>query len=231
MQFIHDNLGRPVIGISACLLGDNVRYDGGHKYQAVLLSQLRQCVQVQSFCPEVAAGLGIPRPPIHLVASNNGIIRAREVKDPTRDVTQPLQEAGLRFMGKQDQVATALCGFVLKARSPSCGVNSAPIVDDANIVCDVGDGVWVRTLKTARPWLVLAEEEDLTSELAVACFVVACWLVGRARFQLSVPVQLVDLVTCHPHPQEWWPHCHRQFADEKKAAIERLFIPWFNGAT
>ena len=68
----HDD-GRPRVGISRCLLGDEVRYDGGHKRDALLLSTLGALVEWVSVCPEVEAGMGTPREAIDLVESDDGV--------------------------------------------------------------------------------------------------------------------------------------------------------------
>jgi uncharacterized protein YbbK (DUF523 family) len=100
------------IGISACLLGERVRYDGGHKRNQMLLDYLALRYALVPICPEVAAGLGVPRPPVQLVA--RGVeIRAVGVLDEQLDVTRPLIE-----YGRQVIAGEGLCGFVFKSRSP-----------------------------------------------------------------------------------------------------------------
>mgnify|MGYP003486032397 CR=1 FL=1 len=77
------------IGISSCLLGQEVRFDGGHKHNGYITESLGQFFEFVPFCPEVAIGLGIPRPPIRLVRHGQAI-EARGVKDPALDVTDKL---------------------------------------------------------------------------------------------------------------------------------------------
>ena len=105
------------LGVSQCLLGEQVRYDGGHKRNRFLIEKLGPYVEFRSFCPEVAIGLGIPRKPIRLVASDGGT-RVRGVENPELDVTDALS-------GYAEQVAPGLgdiCGYVFMQNSPSCGV-------------------------------------------------------------------------------------------------------------
>jgi uncharacterized protein YbbK (DUF523 family) len=64
---------RPRIGISRCLLGDEVRYDGGHKREDTLVSELGRLVEWVPVCPEMEVGMGVPREPIQLVASVDGV--------------------------------------------------------------------------------------------------------------------------------------------------------------
>lgn len=79
------------VAVSSCLLGNPVRYDAGHKHSAYITQTLGEYFEFIPFCPEVAIGLGIPRPPIRLV-SVEGVTRVRGVNDPQQDVTEALVE-------------------------------------------------------------------------------------------------------------------------------------------
>lgn len=100
---------RPRVGISACLIGEPVRYDGGHKRAASLLRALGRHVEWVSVCPELEVGMGVPREPVRLV-------RGRMVGiESGRDWTRKMKAFAHRRIRTLD-----LDGFVLKARSPSC---------------------------------------------------------------------------------------------------------------
>ena len=118
---------KPRVGISACLLGERVRYDGGHKRDAWLVEVLGRDVEWVPVCPEVEAGFGTPREPIDLVRGADNTIRLVAV-DTQRDVTEPMQ----RFIDRrlEELAAERLSGYVLKAGSPSCGLDDVPIHDD-----------------------------------------------------------------------------------------------------
>ena len=105
------------LGVSACLVGQAVRYDGGHKRDGFVADLLAQHFDLLPVCPEVAIGLGIPRAPIRLVHTERGV-RVRGVRDPDLDVTDALDGVA----AQQAAQAAALCGFVLKKNSPSCGM-------------------------------------------------------------------------------------------------------------
>ncbi len=105
------------IGISSCLLGEAVRYDGGHKRSDYIWQTLARHFDLQSFCPEVAAGLGVPRPPVRLVQTPSGL-RALGVQDPALDITARLQATA----EAQRDWHARLCGYLLKKDSPSCGM-------------------------------------------------------------------------------------------------------------
>jgi len=108
---------RPVIAISSCLLGEEVRFDGGHKRDSWITGPLADYFDYRPICPEVAIGLGIPRPPIHLTGDPEEP-RAVGVKDPSLDVTDAL--AG--FAHKTARQLTDVSGYILKSKSPSCGM-------------------------------------------------------------------------------------------------------------
>ncbi|HMB81964.1 MAG TPA: DUF523 domain-containing protein [Vicinamibacterales bacterium] len=105
------------IGVSACLLGDEVRYDGGHKRDAMLIELLGPLVEWVKVCPEVEVGMGTPREPIHL-AQVDGRIRLLTVNsgvDHTASMTAYAAKK-VEALAMED-----LSGFILKSGSPSCG--------------------------------------------------------------------------------------------------------------
>src|SRR5437868_5305776 len=106
------------IGVSSCLLGDQVRYDGGHKRDAFLIDALGPMVEWVKVCPEMEVGMGTPREPIRLV-DGGGVIRLRTVRtgiDHTESMAAYAARRAEALAGER------LSGFVLKAESPSCGV-------------------------------------------------------------------------------------------------------------
>ncbi len=110
-------MSKILLGVSQCLLGDQVRYDGSHKRNRFLTEVLSQYVDYRPVCPEVAIGMGIPRKPIRLVASD-GETRVKGVTNPDLDVTDLLvaeaEAASVQLQG--------ICGYVFMQNSPSCGV-------------------------------------------------------------------------------------------------------------
>ena len=119
---------RPRIGISACLLGEPVRYDAGHKRHAWIVDVLGPMVEWVSVCPEVEAGFGTPRETMRLVRTDDGGIALVTTGD-SRDVTQTMRRYADR---RVDELARAnLDGYVLKADSPSCGVEGVQVFSQA----------------------------------------------------------------------------------------------------
>lgn len=153
---------RPLIGISACLLGNRVRYDGHHKRADLIVDTLSPRVDWLPVCPEVEAGLGVPRPPVRLVRAGHEV-RVIGVDDPALDVTGVLT----RHAEHRVRNLSGISGFILKSRSPSCGLSSTPLRDSGELI----SGVFANHLQRTWPELPLAEEQQLTSvELILAFF-------------------------------------------------------------
>jgi uncharacterized protein YbbK (DUF523 family) len=175
------------IGISSCLLGQNVRYDGTHKLNAAIVEFLGPRVEFVPFCPEVAIGLGIPRPPIQLV-DTEGEVRAQGVEDFTLDPTMRLREYGRQIA----QQLSSISGFIFKARSPSCGVGNVVVRHsgecrnpetqnrspdsgfrrndekrEESVIFNTGTGLFAAEILKAHPTLPIAQETEL--ETAAQC--------------------------------------------------------------
>ena len=106
---------KPLVGISTCLLGENVRYDGGHRLDRYLRDVLGRFVEYVPVCPEVESGMGVPREAVHL-AESGGKIRL-----VTRKSGQDRTPQMMKWIRKRlkELAALPLCGFVFRAKSPS----------------------------------------------------------------------------------------------------------------
>lgn len=144
------------VGISACLLGDKVRYTGEHKQSSLCLHHLSRVFEFQSFCPEVAIGLGVPREPIRMVG-DSASPRVVGTLTPSLDVTDALADYG-RSVGERND---NLCGYILIERSPSCGLHSTPIYHHGNPLPGGHAGMFVRALQSQNPLLPMEEEGRL----------------------------------------------------------------------
>lgn len=153
------------LGVSRCLLGDAVRYDGGHKRHAVVVDVLGAWAELVPVCPEVEAGLSTPRPPVELVRIGE-VVRVRGVHDPELDVTDALD--GL--YGSVAPRLEGISGFVFKGRSPSCGL-AVPVHDLSGARVEVAAGRFARAVLAACPGLPVAEETDLDDPDLLADFV------------------------------------------------------------
>lgn len=143
---------KPKIGVSSCLLGHLVRYDGREKLHPAI-HQLSAKFELIPLCPEVDSGLSTPRPPVQLVKSE-GHLLALGVEEPTLDITERLEN---HFHSRVEMIKT-LSGLILKARSPSCGTGSTPIYSTSGEEIEYGSGLFSRALKNRFPHLPLIDE-------------------------------------------------------------------------
>ncbi len=148
---------KPIVGVSSCLLGEKVRYDGQHQAAPELLNWLAEYVQYQSFCPEVSAGFGVPRPAIHLVIKNRQV-RCVLLDAPEQDMTDPLL-AGFKHY---QHAFKHLSGFILKSRSPSCGPGGVKLTGPLGQYRN-GQGLFVQWLSERYPQLPIVSEDRLQS--------------------------------------------------------------------
>jgi uncharacterized protein YbbK (DUF523 family) len=154
-----------IVGISGCLLGEPVRYDGGKKQNPLLLALPEERVRFIPLCPEAGCGLGVPREPMQLEGEpqHPRLITLTSREDRTLQLTQWC-ERQMNFLKEQN-----ISGFLLKSRSPSCGLNGAKIFSAPG--CWVaGMGLFCRSLRDHFPNLPLAEGDDLTTGEAVTAF-------------------------------------------------------------
>lgn len=143
------------IGISSCLLGEEVRFDGGHKKNSYITGVLTQYFSFVPFCPEVEAGLGTPREPIRLVREDNDI-KCIGVKTPEWDVTEQLISVAELKRDWQH----ALCGYILKKDSPSCGMERVKVYSKG-ATNRIGVGLYAQGLTKNFPHLPVEEEGRL----------------------------------------------------------------------
>ena len=143
------------IGISSCLLGEQVRFDGGHKRDAYIVGTLSAYFEFHPYCPEVAIGLGVPRPSIQLVKIGDAI-RCVGVKDPTLDVTDRLRD----FAAQQKDSHAKLCGYILKKDSPSCGMERVKVYAGKQPHRN-GFGIYAQEMMRNNPLLPVEEEGRL----------------------------------------------------------------------
>jgi uncharacterized protein YbgA (DUF1722 family)/uncharacterized protein YbbK (DUF523 family) len=141
------------VGISQCLLGANVRYDGGHKQNRFCREDLAQIFQFVPLCPEVGIGLPVPRKTIRLIGDATAP-RAVFSDDASKDVTQPLQA----FADKNIPQLETMSGYVFCKSSPSCGLERVKVYSEKGGAQSKGMGVFAARVKQLYP--LLPTEED-----------------------------------------------------------------------
>lgn len=145
------------IGVSACLLGEKVRFDAGHKNQKFLTETLSEFFKYQPFCPEVAIGLGVPRSSLRLIKDDEGKLNAIMPKT-NENHTEALSD----YADKTVQRIQSISGYVLKSKSPSCGMNRVRVYDaEGNSLPSTGVGIFAQKLMEAMPNLPIEEEGRL----------------------------------------------------------------------
>src|SRR5262245_15593611 len=182
-----DDHCRPRVGISRCLLGDEARFDGGHKRDDLLIATLGSIVQWVPVCPEVEAGMGTPREAIDLVASGDGVaagaarVRLLGVGSRT-DWTETMvafSAARVRELLDQD-----LDGYVLRADSPSCGLEGVRVHRENGVSRD-GRGLFAEALVIAFPDMPIEDERRLSDTAVRDAFVAQVF--DHRRRRLSRP--------------------------------------------
>jgi uncharacterized protein YbgA (DUF1722 family)/uncharacterized protein YbbK (DUF523 family) len=189
---LDDNEKIPV-GISSCLIGNPVRYNGGHKHDRRITDTLGQLFDFTPVCPEVSAGLGIPRPTIRIVDNGTGI-SIRGAKKPELDVTRQLTDASARIVSRLPELA----GFILKKDSPSCGVFRVKVYrEDGNLSRAETRGEFTHQLLAARPWLPVEEEGRLNDPVLRENFINRVIVYRRLQKLEAADAGIADLIDFH----------------------------------
>ncbi len=150
-------LDRPKLGISSCLLGENVRYDGGHKLDRYLKDVVEQFVDWVPVCPEVECGMPTPREALRLIGDpeNPRLVTSRTGIDKTE---QMLTWAKQRL----DQLEQEnLCGYIFKSKSPSSGMQGVKVYDQNNVPSKKGVGIFARAFMNRFPLMPVEDEGRL----------------------------------------------------------------------
>ncbi|MTH44936.1 YbgA family protein [Intestinirhabdus alba] len=146
------------VGISACLTGEAVRFDGGHKRLAFAVETLSPWVTFTPVCPEMAIGLPVPRPALRLVKADDGAIVLRYSDGRAGDLTGAMNDFSARRVAGLEH----LCGYIVCAKSPSCGMERVRIYESgSNNNRKAGRGLYTRRLMETFPWLPVEEDGRL----------------------------------------------------------------------
>lgn len=181
------------IGISACLLGQAVRFDGGHKRDAFLTGTFGEFVEWVPVCPEIECGLGTPREAMRLVRGADGVrlVTIRTARDLTADMAR---YAAARV---EQLAADALCGYVLKKDSPSCGLHRVKVYDEHHAPARSGRGMFAARLVERFPDLPVEEEGRLRDPRLRENFVERVFAYWRLRRVFGERWSLGALVRFH----------------------------------
>lgn len=222
---VHIPTARIRVGISSCLLGEEVRYDAGHKHDRYITTVLGRFFQFVPACPEVAIGLGVPRPPIRLVG-DPATPRAVGVNDPSLDVTDRLDEYARSMVDR----ARTLSGYIFKRGSPSCGMERVKVFTTDAMPEKTGTGIFAKRLMLTIPTMPVEEEGRLTNPVLRENFVTRVFVYERwqrLRHEGLTPGRLVEFHTRHKmliraHNEEGYRRLGRLVADAGRSNPESL---------
>jgi len=176
---------RARVGVSSCLLGEEVRFNGGHKRYRFLTDELGPHVDWVLYCPEVSIGLGTPREPIRLTADGRLVNRSGTADHTEAMAALPLPAGGLD-------------GYVFKAKSPSCGIRAIPRYgEDGAAARHDGRGLYADRVLTAFPLLAVEDEGRLNDAGLREAFCERIFATARLRSLFSGPWSAGDLVAFH----------------------------------
>jgi len=181
-----------LIGISDCLLGAEVRFDGGHKLDGFITRTLGQFFEFVPYCPEVAIGLGVPREPIRL-AGDIKAPRVIGVKTKSLDVTDKLQQYGQEIAGQLADIS----GYIFKSKSPSCGLFRVKVYRDDKPPLNEGIGVFAREITEHCPLLPVEEEGRLNDPCLRENFIERVYLYRRWQDLLKTGLNKQRLIEFH----------------------------------
>jgi uncharacterized protein YbgA (DUF1722 family)/uncharacterized protein YbbK (DUF523 family) len=184
------------LGISACLLGQKVRYDGGHKLDSFLAHTLGPYVEYVPICPEVECGLGVPREAMHLEGNpaEPRLVTVRTKLDMTKQMLD-WAEKRVRELKKEN-----ICGFIFKSDSPSSGMERVRIYNEKGMLSAKGRGLFAGAFMDHFPTLPVEEEGRLNDVGLRENFIERIFVYARLKETISegmTAARLIDFHTRH----------------------------------
>lgn len=185
------------LGISSCLLGEKVRYDGGHRWERFITDTLGPYLEFVPVCPEVECGLGTPREPMRLVGRADAprLLTVRTGQDHTPRLLTWARRR-VEELAQED-----LCGFIFKAKSPSCGPARVKVYNDQGAAAGTGAGLFVRVFMGRFPLLPVEDEGRLHGPEIRENFLERLFFYQRWREFLRQNPDLGRLVAFHTRHQ------------------------------
>ena len=181
------------IGISGCVLGEKVRYDGSHARRKQIDRWFSDFFEFTSFCPEVESGMGVPRPTLRLFQGELGIrlIQSKTKIDETRAVELSSRKIAARLK------RNAVSGIVLKKDSPSCGMERVRVYTTEKNHKKIGAGIFAATVRKIMPNVPMEEDGRLLDKAIRSHFCTRVFAYNRwQKFRASNP-QMKDLMDFH----------------------------------
>lgn len=185
------------IGVSSCVLGDKVRFDGGHKCSRFVADKVSELYKLVPICPEVGMGMAVPRPTIHLrqVLKGGKIdIRLVDTKDAAIDHTQAMS----KFITQVKSKIVDLDGYIVAAKSPSCGMERIKIYNEnGDLLHRKGVGMYVARMKQLFPNLPIEEDGRLNDKGLRESFFTRVTAHQQFRTQVLEQASVSNLIKFH----------------------------------
>ncbi len=184
---------RVKLGISSCLLGENVRWNGGHKLDHFLRDTLGQYVEYVPVCPEVEAGFGIPRETLRLVGDieNPRLVKTKSQTDHTEQMLEYAKKR-VKELEKEN-----LCGFIFKKDSPSSGLERVKVYNEKGMPKKKGVGLFARAFTDHFPLIPVEEEGRLHDPLLRENFIEQIFTFKRWRDRVAEKPSIGKVVDFH----------------------------------
>lgn len=200
------------IGISSCLLGREVRFDGGHKHDRFLTGTMGEYFEWVPVCPEVEMGLGIPRPTLRLERHDDEIrmVMPKTSEDHT-DAMRKYAKRRVNALAKED-----LSGYVLKSRSPSCGMERVKVYphDGVGGGAKTGVGLFAEALLDRFPYLPVEEDGRLNDPRIRENWITRVFAYRRLQELWKSRWTIGDLVKFHTaHKYLLLAHCEKGYRE------------------
>lgn len=199
------------VGISACLLGENVRFDGGHKRCDFATEELAPFMRFEPVCPEMAIGLSTPRPALRLVEEDDGDVSLCFSNGQGAPVTEQMAA----FSREKVATLSHLCGYIVCAKSPSCGMERVRVYQpDNNNNRKAGTGIFTAELMRAMPWLPVEEEGRLNDPVLRENFVERIYTLHEFNQLWNSGLTRSKLVGFHSrYKLSLLAHCQQEYRD------------------
>jgi uncharacterized protein YbgA (DUF1722 family)/uncharacterized protein YbbK (DUF523 family) len=215
------------IGVSSCLLGKEVRYNGGHSHDRYVTGTLGQHFIFVDVCPEVEAGFGIPRETLRLVGDPDAprLMTTKTKKDFT-DQMQNWAKGRVTELEKED-----LCGFIFKKGSPSSGMERVRVYSDSGMPSNRGSGMFARAFMDHFPLIPTEEDGRLNDSTLRENFIERIFALRRWRLMAAERKSLGNLVAFHTahklqimsHSVKHYREMGRLVAQGKELDIQSLY--------
>jgi uncharacterized protein YbgA (DUF1722 family)/uncharacterized protein YbbK (DUF523 family) len=215
------------IGVSTCLLGESVRYDGGNARDRYVTDTLGQYMEFFPVCPEMEAGLGLPREPIHLVGDPESprVVTINTHKDLTETMTTWAHQR-VRELEKE-----SFCGFIFKSKSPSSGMERVKVYTEKGIPVKKGVGVFARAFMEHFPSIPAEEDGRLHDPHLRENFIERIFTLNRWREMLKEKQSAGTLVKFHTqhkllllsHSTKHYREMGKRVAETKGKQISEIF--------